>query len=73
MSGGDVVHNEFSTVGVAIDRSALGPRLRLEDRRSGRYRYLDPLELEGLVWAADAQLAWLVDPAWRWADPEQEE
>lgn len=65
-----LVYNEFAAVAVAVDTSANGPRLRLEDRRGGRVAYMDPLELESLVWAAPDALRGLLDPAERWREPE---
>lgn len=64
-----MVHNEFAAVSVTVDDSANGPRLRLEDHRGERVRYLDPLQLEALVWASDEQLRVLLDPGGRWGSP----
>lgn len=61
-----LVHNEFAAVSVRVDTTANGPRLRLEDHRGGRVRYLDPLQLEALVWADDDRLRALLDPGHRW-------
>ncbi|TMK38289.1 MAG: hypothetical protein E6G66_18620 [Actinobacteria bacterium] len=36
-----VVANEFASVAVAVDHAGNGPRLRLEDLRTGRVGYLD--------------------------------
>lgn len=64
-----VVGNEFAEVAVAVDEVANSPRLRLEDRRTGRVRYLDALELETLVWLPEGNLRQLLDPsADRWRD-----
>jgi hypothetical protein len=64
-----VVDSEFASVSVAIDVDANGPRLRLEDTRTGRVRYLDALELETVVWLKDGNLAKLLDPGSdRWRD-----
>ncbi|HEX3705052.1 MAG TPA: hypothetical protein VHV76_00345 [Mycobacteriales bacterium] len=72
MTGGalpGVVDSEFASVSVAIDVDANGPRLRLEDTRTGRVRYLDALELETVVWLKDGNLAKLLDPGSdRWRD-----
>jgi hypothetical protein len=52
-----------------MDTTANGPRLRLEDRRSGRVRFLDALELETIVWLPDGHLTQLLDPsADRWRE-----
>ncbi|HEY1973999.1 MAG TPA: hypothetical protein VGH89_39035 [Pseudonocardia sp.] len=67
--GDAIVENEFSHVSVRVDRDANSPRLRLEDLKSGRVRYLDALELETLVWLPDGNLRQLLDPsADRWAE-----
>jgi hypothetical protein len=65
----DIVGNEFAEVAVTVDVEANSPRLRLEDLRTGRVRYLDALELETLVWLPDGHLRKLLDPAAdRWRD-----
>jgi hypothetical protein len=64
-----VVASEFAQVSVRIDLDANGPRLRLEDLRTGRVRFLDALELETIVWLPDERLTALIDPsANRWRD-----
>ncbi|NKQ54196.1 hypothetical protein HFP15_15010 [Amycolatopsis sp. K13G38] len=64
-----MVGSEFAEVGLRIDHAANGPRLRLEDLRSGRVRYLDALELETLVWLPHRTLQDLADPsAYRWRE-----
>jgi hypothetical protein len=64
-----VVDSEFADVSVEVDTAANGPRLRLEDRRAGRIRFLDALELETIVWLPDGHLTQLLDPsADRWRD-----
>jgi len=66
---GGVVNSEFADVAVAVDSTANGPRLRLEDRRTGRVRFLDALELETIIWLPEGHLAQLLDPsADRWRD-----
>ena len=40
---GEIVGNEFAEVAVCVDGSANSPRLRIEDLRSGRVRFLDAL------------------------------
>jgi hypothetical protein len=65
----EVVASEFAQVAVRLDDTANGLRLRLEDLRTGRVRYLDALELETIVWLRDEQLGRLMDPsADRWRD-----
>ena len=64
-----VVDSEFADVSVEVDTTANGPRLCLEDRRTGRIRFLDALELETIVWLPDGHLTQLLDPsADRWRD-----
>ncbi|MGY4101900.1 hypothetical protein ACW2Q0_20450 [Nocardia sp. R16R-3T] len=64
-----VVHSEFAQVLVAIDDTANGPRLRLEDLKSGRVRFLDALELETIVWLTEGHMQRLLDPsADRWRE-----
>ena len=47
---GPVVESEFAQVSVNFDDEGNSPRLRLEDLRTGRVRFLDALELETIVW-----------------------
>jgi len=64
---GPLVESEFAQVSVNVDTLANSPRLRLEDLRTGRVRYLDALELETIVWLPEGKLAQLLDPsADRW-------
>jgi hypothetical protein len=68
---GPVVESEFAQVSVNIDNEGNSPRLRLEDLRTGRVRYLDALELETIVWLPEGRLAQLLDPsADRWRSDE---
>jgi hypothetical protein len=65
---GSVVGNEFADISVRFDVEANAPRLRLEDLRSGRVRYLDALELETIIWLPEERLTGLLDPShsrWR--------
>ena len=65
---GEVVESEFASVVVRVDDGANAVRLRIEDLRTGRVRYLDALELETLVWLPDGRLEELLDPShdrWR--------
>ncbi|CAM5739715.1 hypothetical protein MAUB1S_01222 [Mycolicibacterium aubagnense] len=64
---GPLVGNEFAEVAVAFDVQGNSPRLRLEDMRTGRVRFLDALELETITWLPDERLSSLLDPsADRW-------
>jgi hypothetical protein len=68
---GPVVESEFAQVSVNIDDEGNSPRLRLEDLRTGRVRYLDALELETIIWLPAGELAQLLDPsADRWRGDE---
>ena len=62
-----ILESEFAKVRVVSDDAGNGPRLRIEDLRSGKVGFLDPLELETLAWATKDQLVPLLDPsALRW-------
>ena len=64
--------SEFASVRVSVDHSGNGPRLRLEDLRTGQVGYLDALELETLAWLPPGGLHRLLDPSllrWRDRDP----
>jgi len=64
---GPIIGNEFAEVVVSVDTDGKSPRLRLEDLRTGRVRFLDALELETIVWLDDGKLTRLMDPsAVRW-------
>jgi hypothetical protein len=65
---GPVVESEFAQVSVNIDTAGNSPRLRLDDLRTGRTRYLDALELETIIWLPPDRLVQLLDPSsdrWR--------
>jgi hypothetical protein len=67
-SADSVVANEFAAVSVRVDGEGNSPRLRLEDLKSGKVRFLDALELETLVWLPDGHMQSLLDPSsdrWR--------
>ena len=67
---GEVLESEFATVEVKVDHHGNGPRLRVEDLRTGQVGYLDPLELETLAWLPEEAMQKLLDPsAHRWRDP----
>ena len=70
---GPVVGSEFAHVSVRFDVDGNAPRLRLEDLRSGRVRYLDALELETIIWLSEEHLTSLLDPSHsRWRGTAQE-
>ena len=65
----DLVGSEFAEVEASVDTTANGPRLCLEDRRTGRVRFLDALELETIIWLPEGHLQLLLDPsADRWRE-----
>jgi hypothetical protein len=69
----EMVSNEFAKVSVQFDAEANAARLRLEDLRTGRVRYLDALELETIIWLPEDHLGSLLDPShsrWRGDDRE---
>ncbi|RIV39214.1 hypothetical protein [Micromonospora radicis] len=58
--------SEFALVRVTVDRSANGPRLKVEDLENGRTVYLEPLELSSFCAATDDdRAAWLRVGAYR--------
>nr|WP_309224940.1 hypothetical protein [Mycolicibacterium sp. CBMA 234] len=62
-----MVGSEFAEVAVSIDDRGNSPRLRLQDVRTGRVRFLDALELETIIWLPQERLDALLDPsADRW-------
>jgi hypothetical protein len=61
--------SEFASVGVSLDHDGNGPRLRIEDLKTGQIGFLDPLELETLAWLPEGGLHKLLDPSLlRWRD-----
>lgn len=66
--GGPMIGSEFAEVSVTFDTDGNSPRLRLEDLRAGRVRFLDALELETLIWLPEEHVTELMDPSrnrWR--------
>ncbi|WP_035758492.1 hypothetical protein [Granulicoccus phenolivorans] len=65
-----ILESEFASIRVEVDHRANGPRLRLTDLRSGRVAYLDPLQLETVLWFSDELWNRLLDPGSdRWREP----
>lgn len=63
-----IVESEFASVSLSVDHRGNGPRLRIEDLRTGRVGFLDALELETLAWLPEGALHPLLDPSlhrWR--------
>ena len=70
MNDADEIKSEFASVRLSIDRAGNGPRLRIEDLRTGHVGYLDALELETLAWLPEGGLHKLLDPSFiRWRSP----
>jgi hypothetical protein len=70
------VSSEFASVALSIDHEGNGPRLRIEDLRTGQVGFLDALELETLAWLPEGGLHKLLDPShlrWREPTPPNEE
>jgi hypothetical protein len=65
--------SEFAAVSLSIDHGGNGPRLRVEDLKTGQVGFLDPLELETLAWLPEGGLHKLLDPSLlRWREPQSE-
>ncbi len=63
-----IVGSEYAEVAVSFDRHGNGTRLRLDDLKTKRTRYLDALELETIVWLSQGHITELLDPSsdrWR--------
>ena len=60
------LRNEFAFVRVTLDQNANGPRLVIEDLKTGTRSHFDPLMLEALAWIAPESFAELMDPRHRW-------
>ncbi|MEA2168832.1 MAG: hypothetical protein QOF76_2132 [Solirubrobacteraceae bacterium] len=70
---GEVV-SEFAAVSLTIDDTGNGPRLRIEDLKTGQVGYLDALELETLAWLPEGGMHKLLDPSlhrWRAEEPAE--
>lgn len=63
MSEGFLLKSEFGHVRITKDSSANGDRLMIQDIRTGKVGYLDPLELECLAWSNHEDLKDLLDPS----------
>lgn len=65
------VSSEFASVALRINHEGNGPRLEIEDLRTGHVGYLDALELETLAWLPEGALHGLLDPSHlRWRSEE---
>jgi hypothetical protein len=66
------VSSEFASVALSVNHDGNGPRLQIEDLRTGHIGYLDALELETLAWLPEGALHALLDPSllrWRGEEP----
>jgi hypothetical protein len=66
------VTSEFASVALSVNHDGNGPRLQIEDLRTGHVGYLDALELETLAWLPEGALHTLLDPSqqrWRSEEP----
>ena len=69
-----IVESEFASVSLSVDNDGNGPRLRIEDLRTGQVGFLDALELETLAWLPEGALHKFLDPSFhRWRDREGSE
>jgi hypothetical protein len=67
------VSSEFASVVLTINDDGNGPRLRIEDLRTGHVGFLDALELETLAWLPEGGLHKLLDPSLlRWREDTRE-
>ncbi|MEK7216556.1 MAG: hypothetical protein AAB289_13275 [Chloroflexota bacterium] len=65
-TGSIELRSEFARVRVALDTSAKGPRLLIEDMKTGSRLFVDPLELESIATATHEDLTYLLHPSRRW-------
>jgi hypothetical protein len=66
------VTSEFASVALTINHEGNGPRLQIEDLKTGHIGFLDALELETLAWLPEGALHKLLDPSFlRWREPDQ--
>ena len=64
-----IVESEFASVSLSVDHDGNGPRLRIEDLRTGHVGFLDALELETLAWLPEGALHRFLDPSFhRWRE-----
>jgi hypothetical protein len=67
-----LVSSEFASVRLSVDNDGNGPRLKIQDIKTGQIGFLDALELETLAWLPEGGLHKLLDPSlhrWRDAGP----
>jgi hypothetical protein len=68
-----LVASEFASVKLSIDHDGNGPRLRIEDLKTGHVGFVDALELETLAWLPEGGLHKLLDPSLlRWREPSRD-
>jgi hypothetical protein len=67
------VTSEFASVTLSINYEGNGPRLQIEDLKTGRIGFLDALELETLAWLPEGGLHKLLDPSFlRWREQQDD-
>lgn len=72
MSKEFILKNEFAQVSVKLDHSSKGVRLMIQDIRTKKFIYLDPLELESLAWCNHEDFHPILDPSLtRWKENNQ--
>lgn len=63
------VTSEFASVALSVNHDGNGPRLQIEDLKTGHVGFLDALELETLAWLPEGALHQLLDPSFiRWRE-----
>lgn len=65
-NGSIELRSEFARVRVGVDTSAKGPRLLIEDMKTGSRLFVDPLGLESIATATHEDMTYLLHPSRRW-------
>jgi len=63
MEDENVIQNEFARVLIKKDITSKGPRLMIQDIRTKKKIYLDPLELESIAWCTHEDFHPILDPS----------
>jgi hypothetical protein len=67
------VTSEFASVSLSINHDGNGPRLQIDDLRTGHTGFVDALELETLAWLPEGALHQLLDPSFlRWREHDDD-
>lgn len=64
------LENEFGRVRIRLDTAANSPRVEVTDLATGRWIFLDPMELATLAWCSHRDFVALVDPSRWWAEED---